>query len=357
MNPSPLLRLTDTLPGIGGALKRECEDFVVEEMPAYEPCGEGEHLFLWIEKRDVAAEQLVQHLARTLGIRQGDVGAAGLKDRRAVTRQYVSVPAVAEPRLESVATDRIHVLRAVRHRNKLRTGHLRGNRFNVLVRDVGDDALSHATTIGDILRRDGFPNYYGPQRFGHEGQTLSLGRNLLAGRTTPRDIPARRRRFLLRLALSSVQSALFNEVVAARVGDGCLHRVVRGDVMQVVASGGCFVVDAPPREQQRFDARETVLTGPLFGPGMTGPAGEVAATEEAVLSRHGLTSESFSSHRKQLPGARRAAVVWPDDLSVTPDPAGIRFRFTLPPGSYATVLLDEFMKVAPRPGETTSESD
>jgi tRNA pseudouridine13 synthase len=338
-------------------LKHECEDFVVEEIPAYEPCGEGEHLFLWIEKQDLSAEQLTQHLVRSLELRQGDIGIAGLKDRRAVTRQYVSVPVRAEARLSNVDTERIHVLRAARHRNKLRTGHLKGNRFDVLVRGVRDDALRRATRIADAVRRLGFPNYYGPQRFGHEGGTLILGRDLLAGDVNPRDIPPGRRRFLLRLALSAVQSALFNEIVVSRVRDGELHRVMRGDVMQVVASGGCFVVDDASLEQQRFDARETVLTGPLFGPRMIAPSGAAAEREETALARHGLTRAAFSNYSRLLPGARRAAVVWPEDLTVEKSADGIRFRFTLPPGAYATVLLDEFMKVAPTRAGTTSESD
>lgn len=349
--------LTATLPGIGGVLKHECEDFVVEEIPTYEPCGEGEHLFLWIEKRDVSAEQLTQHLARSLGLRPGDIGVAGLKDRRAVTRQYVSVPVRVEAGLSDVDTDRIHVLRAARHRNKLRTGHLKGNRFNVLARDVCDDALTRAMKITDAIDRLGFPNYYGLQRFGHDDETLILGRNLLAGDATPRDIPPKRRRFLLRLALSAVQSALFNEIVASRVRDGALHRVTRGDVMQVVASGGCFVVDDAPLEQQRFDTRETVATGPLFGPRMIAPSGAAAEREETVLARHDLTRAAFSSYSKLLPGARRAAVVWPEDLTVEESADGIRFRFTLPPGSYATVLLEEFMKSAPEQAKRTSESD
>lgn len=357
MQPPETPCLTATLPGVGGVLKREPEDFVVEEVPAYEPCGEGEHLFLWIEKRDVAAEQLAQHVSRSLSVRQGDIGVAGLKDRHAVTRQYVSVPATAEENLSRVDSDRIQVLRVARHRHKLRTGHLKGNRFEILLRGVCSEGVSRASAICDVVREFGFPNYYGTQRFGRDGETLSLGRDLLAGRRRPGDIPPKRRRFLLRLALSAVQSALFNDVIAQRVREGRLHHVLPGDVMQVVASGGCFVVEDLEREQMRYDARETVLTGPLFGPKMMSPDGETAVLEESALTRAGLVREAFHAYRKLLPGARRAAVVWPDDLAVTEEPEGLRFRFVLPAGAYATVLLREFMKVEPQPAETTSESD
>jgi tRNA(Glu) U13 pseudouridine synthase TruD len=156
---SPLPFLTANLPGIEGRLKECSRDFEVEEIPAYLPGGEGEHLFLWIEKEDVAAEQLTQHIARTLGISSSEVGVAGMKDRRAVTRQYVSVPAHCEEFVPDLGTDCIRVLEAKRHGNKLRTGHLKGNRFSILVRAVHPDALLRANDIGQMIRRMGFPKF------------------------------------------------------------------------------------------------------------------------------------------------------------------------------------------------------
>src|SRR5690606_12839938 len=123
-----LPRLTNDLLGIQGLLKTLPEDFVVEEIPAYEPGGEGEHLFLWVEKRDVPADGLIRHLAQTLGVPRDEIGTAGLKDRRAVTRQFVSVPARAIDRIEAAGSESIRILAATRHGNKLRSGHLRGNR-------------------------------------------------------------------------------------------------------------------------------------------------------------------------------------------------------------------------------------
>src|SRR5437867_941861 len=132
--------LTSDLPGVGGRIKEQIEDFEVEEIPAYEPSGQGDHLYLWIEKRDVGAEFLVRELAKRLGIRAGEIGAAGLKDRRAVTRQWVCVPAAVEDRLTQVDGGGIRVLNVTRHTNKLRPGHLRGNRFRVLIRGASSDA-------------------------------------------------------------------------------------------------------------------------------------------------------------------------------------------------------------------------
>lgn len=353
-------RLTAALPGISGRLKATPEDFVVEEIPAYEPSGTGEHLFLWIEKRDVAAEQLTRHVARGLGISPRDIGVAGLKDRFAVTRQYVSVPARCAERIPELETDRIRVLKAVPHGNKLRTGHLRGNRFSLLVRDVEPGDAERAEAIAKEIARVGFPNYYGEQRFGRDRETLQLGLDLLTGRQTPRDIPFARRRFLLKFALSAAQSQLFNAVLAERIRDGLLQTVLLGDVMEVVESGGKFVVEDAAVEQPRCDAGEIVPTGPMFGPKMKAPTGVPAEREARVLQEHGLTPEQFGGFSQLLSGTRRALAIRPADLQIAGEPEGLRFEFTLPSGVYATTLLREFLRSVPAgeasgPGEASDD--
>jgi tRNA pseudouridine13 synthase len=341
----PLPTLTADLPGIGGVIKSRVEDFDVEEIPAYPPSGEGEFLFLWIEKIGLAAEQLTSHLAKFLKIAHQDVGMAGMKDRHAVTRQFVSVPARCEPLLPAIQHDGIRVLSATRHRNKLRTGHLRGNRFSILVRGCVPDAADRAAAIADRIRAGGVANYFGDQRFGRDGETLQLGFELLRGSTSPADIPRVRRKFLLRLALSAVQSHLFNLILAERITDGLIHRVLVGDVMAVVASGGPFVVEDAAREQTRFDAREIVTTGPLFGPKMKQPQCDIAGREARVLEESQLEPAAFARFANLTAGTRRPFLIWPEDLLVEPERSGIRLRFCLPPGCYATVLLNEFQKV------------
>jgi tRNA pseudouridine13 synthase len=343
---TPLPFLTADWPGIGGRLKDRPEDFVVEEIPAYEPCGEGEHLFLWIEKTDVAADELSRHIARALRISPRDVGMAGLKDRRAVTRQFVSVPATCEPSIGRIETDRIRLLRSARHRNKLRTGHLRGNRFSLLVREVDAEAKVRCTAVAETIGRLGFPNYYGEQRFGREGETLKMGLDLLRGVTRPDSIAPVRRRFLLRMSLSSVQSALYNDVLAERLRDGLFSTVLPGDVMQVAASGGQFVATDANVEQRRFDSRETILTGPIFGPRMTAPQLEPAVREARVLSDWGVAADDFMRFAKLTSGTRRPVVVWPEELRIESELEGVRFGFSLPSGVYATMLLREFLKTA-----------
>ncbi len=349
--------LTAELPGVGGQWKENPEDFLVEEIPAYEPVGTGEHLFLWIEKRDVAAADLVRHVGRTLKCPPGDIGVAGMKDRRAVTRQYVSVPVKFADGVEQLNTDSIRVLKSARHGNKLKTGHLRGNLFSILIRDVVESAAALATPIADRIRQLGFPNYYGQQRFGHNGETLQLGLDLLSGRRRSRDIPEPQRRFLRRLSLSAVQSDLFNHVLSARLTDGLLNRVLVGDVMEVVASGGKFIAEDLAAEQPRYDAGETAVTGPMFGPKMRDPLGQPYDREQLLLSHSGLLPEHFTKFLNLMAGTRRPYVVRPGNLTVEVEPDGLRFGFSLPSGSYATVLLREFMKTAEVPAVPEADDE
>src|SRR5947209_273127 len=201
--PPPLL--TADLPGIGGRIKGEPEDFEVEEIPAYAPSGSGDYLYLWVEKRDLGAEYFARQVARRLDIPVGEVGTAGLKDRRAVARQMVSVPAHVEARLPQLEGEGLRVLAVHRHGNKLKPGHLHGNRFRILVRDVEAGAAERLGPILDRLRVTGLPNYYGPQRFGHDGETVRLGLALLRKEPPPVSASGRRPNvrspFLRKLAL------------------------------------------------------------------------------------------------------------------------------------------------------------
>lgn len=338
--------LTPDLPGVGGRIKVEPEDFEVEEIPAYPPSGEGEFLYLWIEKRDLGAEFFARQVARRLDLPPAEVGTAGLKDRRAVTRQMVSVPASAEPNLPRLDGDGLRVLTVGRHVNKLRPGHLHGNRFNILVRDAADPARCEA--IVQRLREHGLPNFYGPQRFGRDGETLRVGLALLRGEKTDRPV---RNPFFKKLALSAAQSALFNAYLAGRLSDGLLRRVLPGDVMAKVPFGGMFVADDVPTEQGRFDARETVTAGPIFGRKTFPAKSEAAEREAAVLADAGLERDAFGGFGKLLQGTRRHNLVYLEGLSAAPEPAGLRLTFTLPAGSYATVLLREIMKTDVQDGD------
>lgn len=329
---------------IGGRLKCSPADFRVDEIPAYLPCGEGEHLFLFIEKEDVAAEQLVMHLARALQVPRGDIGVAGMKDRQAITRQWVSVPARHSGNLTDVTTDKIRLLESALHRNKLKTGHLRGNRFAIVLREPHPDTATRLPQLLAAVESRGVPNYFGDQRFGREGGTLQLGLDLLAGRKSPGSIPYSRRKFLLRLALSSVQSMLFNQVLQTWIERDLLRSVHVGDIMQVCQSGGLFIVEDLDREQSRLAEREIVSTGPLFGAKMKTPSGLAGDIEAEVLSQHSLTLGDFDKFPNLTSGARRPLLVFPENLKghMLPGSDAAHLEFTLPSGCYATVVLREF---------------
>lgn len=367
---TPMLPYATTdLPGVGGLLKVEPADFRVRELPLYPTTGEGDFLFLRIEKTGLSAEQLIQHLARALEVPRAEIGAAGLKDRQAITEQTLSVPVRCEPLLARIDTTAVRLLGVERHRHKLRTGHLAGNAFDILLRTQVEDAGLRALRIAESLRETGFPNFYGDQRFGQDQETLRLGFDLLTGQKTPRDIHPARRKFLLRLAISAAQSELFNGLLTARLRGGTWRTVLPGDVMQVVASGGLFVAEDLAREQPRLMGGEIVVTGPMFGPKMRSPEGPAADLEHesalATVSRcvsplpeswgSGSPNEWFRPYSKLASGTRRPLSISLIDLILTQTPAGLRFQFTLPPGAYATTVLREFQKEVP-PAEIADEA-
>jgi tRNA pseudouridine13 synthase len=332
--------LTADLPGLGGIIKQQPEDFEVEEIPAYQPSGQGEHLFLWIEKRGMGAEFFVRQIAKRLNVPPGEIGVAGLKDRHAVTRQWVSVHATAEPKLAKLDGDGICVLQVSRHGNKLRSGHLHGNRFRILVRQIDESRPPSLEPILEQVRQCGLPNFYGAQRFGHDGETSDLGMALLRG-----EKPSRRPNpFLKKLALSAVQSCLFNDYLARRMQDGLLRTVLPGDVLAKWPAGGMFVAEDVAREQTRFDSREVVSAGPIFGRKTFTAAGMAAEREAQILQGAGLAAQSFAGFGKLVQGTRRHNLVYIDDLAATREADGVRLTFSLPAGSYATVLLREVMK-------------
>jgi tRNA pseudouridine13 synthase len=356
MGTEPVLNpplLTADLPGLGGRLKTVPEDFEVEEIPAYQPGGSGPFLYLWVEKRDLGAEYFLRQVARRLDISPDEVGAAGLKDRRAVTRQMISVPESVEDRLPALEGEGIRVLQVSRHTNKLKTGHLHGNRFRILIRDI-DPAIPAQQRLTPIVRQlseQGLPNFYGAQRFGQGGFTAQVGLALLRGEPIPADPSGRRHnphnRFVRKFALSAAQSVMFNRYLARRMEEGLFRRVLAGDVMSKWPMGGLFVAEDVAAEQQRFDARAIVTTGPIFGRKTFPAKGEAALRETAILDEMGMTLSTFNGFGKLLQGTRRHNLVYVNDLAAAIEPEGVRLSFTLPAGSYATMLLREVMKTDP----------
>jgi tRNA pseudouridine13 synthase len=251
------------------------------------------------------------------------------------------VPATAEPRVQQLEADDCRVLKVSRHVNKLKPGHLRGNRFQVRIRNVAlslRERTAHLERLVAELRTRGLPNYYGDQRFGRDDETLSLGLRIL------RREGATSKKFLKKLALSAVQAALFNVYLAERLGDGLLHRVLAGDVLARWPVGGMFVAKDVATEQGRFDAREIVSAGPMFGVKTFPALDDALMRERDLLARVGLSMTSFAGFGKLLQGTRRHNLVYVDDLEARQDGEDVLVHFSLPAGSYATVLLREIVK-------------
>ncbi|MBA2538514.1 MAG: tRNA pseudouridine(13) synthase TruD [Deltaproteobacteria bacterium] len=334
--------LTADLPGIGGTLKSRDEDFVVEEIPAYPPSGTGDHVFVRYEKRGLTTPQAVTVIARALGVRDRDIGVAGMKDRQAVTTQWISLPPPVTPEVAlALVLDQVRVLEAVRHNHKLRTGHLRGNRFRLVVRSVtGEAAGTAAAILSRLVEPPGAPNWYGEQRFGRDGDNAQKGRALVLG-----ERPLGRDRKLDRLMVSSLQSELFNHWLVARLADGLYRSAIPGDVMHKVA-GGMFDSTEPDVDGPRVAMGEIVPTGPMFGVSMRAPApGSAAAEREAtILAASGLTLESFATVRAIAEGTRRDAAIAITDATVAAVEDTLEVTFALPAGAYATAVMRELMK-------------
>ena len=334
--------LTSALPGIGGVLRTVPEDFIVDEIGAYSPSGAGDHVFVRVEKRGLTTAHAVQRIARALGVGERDIGVAGMKDRHAVTRQWLSLPPPVTPEQAlALSIEDVRVLEAVRHGHKLRTGHVRANRFVLRVRGVGPEvgvAEARARAILDVLAKPpGAPNFYGEQRFGREGDNAARGRELLAGGKPPRD------RKLARLLVSALQSELFNAWLTARMTDGLYTRVLAGDVLHKLG-GGMFTCDDAATDEARLAAGELVVTGPMFGDTMRAAAGDAAAREDAILAAAGLARDSFASVRAIAEGTRRDASIQVGEPSVTADGETLEVAFTLPGGAYDTTVMREVMK-------------
>jgi tRNA pseudouridine13 synthase len=332
--------VTAELPGSGGALRAAPEDFRVDEVPAYLPSGSGPHLYLLVEKRGRTTRDALRSLARALGVQERDAGYAGLKDRDAITTQWLSFPVAKDPDPAALSSAGLTVKAVSRHANKLRPGHVRGNRFEVVVR--GGD-LARAQACAAALEARGMPGYFGPQRFGADGKNAETGRALLRGERTPEALRAGRDRFLRRLCISAFQSELFNLWLAARLEDGLFAAALAGDVMKKLDSGGLFTCEDPAADAPRVANFEISPAGPMFGHKLKAAGGDAAAREARILEGAGVGPEDWARGGGEAEGTRRAARL-PVKAALEAECDGYRARFELPKGCYATVVMRELMK-------------
>ena len=354
--------LTDDLPPIGGRIRERPEDFLVDEEPLYHPSGEGEHIYLYIEKRGRSTTQAIDALAKHFGVSKQAIGYAGMKDTRAITRQVLSVhtPGKTYEDFPDLTRDDMSVLWADMHANKLRVGHLKGNRFSIRIRGVRATDARVAWSVLERLERSGVPNFLGEQRFGARANNHDLARLDILGKhrdfldallgpgddendddrlrpareaytqgdlrgalaNTPRRmeaesaalralvrgepheravraVPERDRR----LFANALQSFAFNRVLSERLRDGTLDRLAPGDLAWKHDNGAVFSVDdALARDQttiERLARLEISPSGPLWGPKMTRASGETDARELAALDAMGVTLDDVTAWERR----------------------------------------------------------
>ena len=367
-SPLPARRLVQAPPVAGARIKERPGDFLVEELQLYEPCGEGEHLYLRIVKEGVSHHEMVDLLCAHFGVGPEAIGTAGMKDRAAVTSQTVSVHLPRRPQVGAIRDPRIQVLWNAWHANKLRTGHLAGNRFSVRIRGIEPVRAPAIWRAVGELGRTGVPNHFGPQRFGMRANGHVLGAHLLAGRhaelveellTTrgspfpesereareacdagrfadatrlwPRGLDAEYaatralargadaavavravRRDVQQLWSDAWQSAVFNRVLDARLEAGTLAEVGPGDIACKTANNAKFAVDdaamAAAGEESiaaRAARREISATGPLPGHDAMRPSGAVLERERAAIAEMGLDPARFDAPGRRPAGDRR----------------------------------------------------
>ena len=406
--PDSLPFLTADIAGIGGVIKTRPEDFFVEELPLYEPSGSGTHVYAQIEKKGLGTREALDRIARALNVVRRDIGIAGLKDAHAVARQWISIEHIEPQRVREVSVPDVQVLQTARHTNKLKPGHLRGNRFVIRLRKLAvplPQAAQVAHEVVAILARRGVPNYFGPQRFGNHQDNHLLGKAVVQNNAaafadlflghprqeidSPAVLSARRlydegryeeaarawpgsffdqRRALRALAagkgnkkkvyyavdkhlkalfISAYQSDLFNRVLAARMPN--IDKMLLGDMAYKHINGACFRVDQPEVEQSRCDGFEISPTGPLLGERttlLTGPAGEI---ENPILDAENLSDLDMRQMKHfGSRGGRRPLRFQPRGTAVKTgeDDLGsyLELSFELDSGCYATTLLAELTK-------------
>lgn len=315
-------------------MRQQCEDFIVEEQLGFEPEGEGEHLFLLIEKRAANTQFVAEQLAKLLRVPLRQVSFSGMKDRYAVTRQWFSVhyPGRDNPAIGQLHGAEYRVLNVTRHLRKLRRGVHKGNLFRIVLRDVKGDIAGLTSRI-QRLTAHGIPNYFGEQRFGRSGDNVAQAQRWLAGEISPR-------RSLQGLYLSSIRAHLFNQNLAKRVSDGSWCQLLDGELVMLEGSQSIFLNDGSPL-QARLEHGDVHPTGPLWGkPGKLQPQGGAAEYERLNSEVDKNLYEGLLA--KGLTAERRSLRVIPRHFQSQEQADGsLMFSFVLPRGSYATAVLRE----------------
>lgn len=327
-------------------------DFVVQEIPLYPPSGYGEHLYVHVRKKSLSTPELLKILCSSLGIKQNLVGYAGLKDKHALSMQYITLPQQYRAKLESFTHPLIKILNIDQHHNKLRIGHLRGNRFFMRLKKLDMANATKLQSVLEILRQQGFANYFGYQRFGNNGTNYTIAQEMLAGACKIRN------KAKAQFFLSALQSHFFNVWLSKRIQlsrtfaacglnetlqlyqslQFCVQDwtqehpfiLLKGDVMGHYPLGKLFYAHMICEESCRFLRHDIAPTGLLAG------RKTMLAQDNAALFED--ATQDFGQQ-----GSRRFAWVFADEIEFeyVPQEAHGHLHFTLPKGSYASVFLEQ----------------
>ncbi len=331
------------------------ETFIVEEVPLYPFSGEGEHLVLKVRKKDLTTWQMLQAISEQVGVKVKDIGYAGLKDKNALTYQYISINIKHERGLSKFSHPKIKIVEIARHKNKIRLGHLKGNRFFVRLKKVLPVDAKKIENVLKIIDKEGMPNFFGYQRFGIDGENYKKGEAIVRGKLKVRN------RKLKRLYINAYQSHLFNLWLSKRIERSKLlnsfsikelvpvfdlpkelleqlknqprfFKLYPGDVMMHYPFGKIFYAEDVRQESERFWQRQVAPTGLLPGK---------RTTRAEDLARE--LEKDFDDNKIDEFGDRRYAWVFVENLEgkYKEKEAWYELNFFLPKGSYATVLLEE----------------
>ncbi|MGB9671168.1 MAG: tRNA pseudouridine(13) synthase TruD [Halothiobacillaceae bacterium] len=326
-------------PPVTGRLRAAPEDFVVDELLGFVPEGRGEHLWLAVRKRGENTAWVAKQLSRIAGCSEREVGYSGLKDRHAVTTQWFSLPAPRKLVDWSRLVERTaaEILIITYHPRKLRTGTHRANRFLLTVRELEGDLDGLDVRLARIAR-EGVPNFFGEQRFGHEGGNLDAVRVWFAGGKPPH-------RGQQGMLLSTARSELFNTVLAHRIEAGNWLTALPGEPLMLDGRHSFFIAgEVDEAITRRLREGDVHPSGPLWGKGGTQAQAACAALEQAVVAPEPLLAEGLE--REGLEPARRPLRVIPRQMHWHLDVVEkvLTVGFVLPVGSYATAVMREIVR-------------
>ena len=322
-------------------LKATAEDFQVDEVLDIPLSGQGEHLWLWVEKRGLNTEEAARRLARAAGVSQRNISYAGLKDRQALTRQWFSLhlPGKADPDLSAAEGETLAILKSVRHSRKLQRGAHSANGFTLRLTALQADREALEQRLQRI-REQGVPNYYGLQRFGWQGGNVADARDF-AGRD---ELPVQRN--VRSRLLSSARSYLFNRALAARVADGSWNRAQVGDLLAFTDSRSFFMAGESECSDPRLAILDLHPTGPLWGEGASPAAGVAQALEQELASAEpalaGWLEKAGMTHERRILRLPITGLTWHYPKSDI-----LQLQFILPAGCFATVVVRELLELQP----------